>query len=132
MIKVTGQNNQVGQRYGLSPSSTNRNGLFIINKRENKFSFSSDLADKIIILEYLSDGLAYDLDTKVPKMAEGAMYAHISYSILASRSNQPEYVINRLKREKTAQLRKAKLRLSNIKLSEIIQVMRNQSKLIKH
>ena len=132
MNKVSGQNNQVGQRYGLNPSSTNRNGLFMINKREGKFSFSSDLADKIVILEYLSDGLAYDLDTKVPKMAEGAMYAHISYSVLASRSNQPEYVVNRLKREKTSQLRKAKLRLSNIKLSEIIQVMRNQSKLIKH
>ena len=132
MNKVSGQNNQVGQRYGLNPSSTNRNGLFMINKREGKFSFSSDLADKIVILEYLSDGLAYYLDTKVPKMAEVAMYAHISYSVLASRSNKPEYVVNRLKREKTSQLRKAKLRLSNIKLSEIIQVMRNQSKLIKH
>ena len=131
MNKVSGQNNQVGQRYGLNPSSTNRNGLFMINKREGKFSFSSDLADKIVILEYLSDGLAYDLDTKVPKMAEAAMYAHISYSVLASRSNQPEYVVNRLKREKTSQLRKAKLRLSNIKLSEIIQVMRGKSKFIK-
>jgi len=131
MNKVSGQSNQVGQRYGLNPSSTNRNGLFMINKREGKFSFSSDLADKIVILEYLSDGLAYDLDTKVPKMAEGAMYAYISYSVLASRSNQPEYVVNRLKREKTSQLRKAKIRLSNIKLSEITQALRGRSKLIK-
>jgi hypothetical protein len=59
------------------------------------------------------------------------MYAHISYSVLASRSNQPEYVVNRLKREKTSQLRKAKLRLSNIKLSEITQALRGRSKLIK-
>ena len=49
----------------------------MINKREGKISFSSGLADRPIILEYLSDGLAYDEDTKVPKMAEEAMYAHI-------------------------------------------------------
>ena len=132
MLKVTGASNQVGQRYGLTPSSSNKNGLFTINRREGKFSFSSDLANAMVIIEYLSDGLAYDSDTKVPKMAEDAMYAHIAHAVVASRSNQPEYIVNRLKRERKAKLRNAKLRLSNIKLSEIIQVIRNQSKLIKH
>ena len=51
--------------------------------------------------------------------------------ILASRINQPEYVIQRLRREKSAKLRNAKLRLSNIKLDEIVQVMRGKSKWIK-
>ena len=132
MVKVTGPSNQVGQRYGLTPSTSNRNGLFTINKREGKFSFSSDLADQIIVLEYLSDGLAYDADTKVPKMAEDAIYAHISHAIISGRSNQPEYVVNRLKRERSAKIRNAKIRLSNIKLSEIVNIMRNQAKLIKH
>jgi hypothetical protein len=132
MDKVNGPNTVAGGRYGLNPSISNTNGMFIINKREGKFSFSSDLADKIIILEYLSDGLAYDVDTKLPKMAEEAMYAHIVHAIVSGRSNQPEYVVNRLKRERSAKLRNAKIRLSNIKLSEIINIMRNQSKLIKH
>jgi hypothetical protein len=131
MDKVNGPNTVAGGRYGLNPSTSNNNGMFIINKRNGKFSFSSDLADKIIILEYLSDGLAYDADTKVPKMAEEAMYAHIVHAIVSGRSNQPEYVVNRLKRERSAKLRNAKIRLSNIKLSEIINIMRNQSKLIK-
>lgn len=122
----------VGQRYGLDPRTTQRNGWYVINKREGKISFSSNLADKVIILEYVSDGLAYDADTKVPKMAEEAMYAHLSYSILAGRSNQPEYVIKRLKQEKTAKLRNAKIRLSNINLKDISQVMRNKSKWVKH
>jgi len=121
----------LGQRYGLNPSTSQTNGWFTINEREGKFSFSSDLTGSLIILEYISDGLAYDVDTKVPKMAEEAMYAHLSYSILAGRANQPEYVIQRLKRDRSAKLRNAKIRLSNIKLGEIIQVMRNKSKQIK-
>lgn len=121
-----------GQRYGLDPQHSNVNGTFTINERENKFSFSSDLVGSLIILEYISDGLAYDLDTKVPKMAEEAMYMHIIYSILSTRSNVPEYLVQRFKRDRSAILRNAKIRLSNIKLEEITQVMRGKSKWIKH
>ena len=120
-----------GQRYGMDPQYAQTNGWFTINHREGKMSFSSNLAGALIILEYISDGLAYDLDTKVPKMAEDAMYAYISHAIIASRINQPEYVVNRLKREKSAKLRNAKIRLSNIKLDQIVQVMRGKSKWIK-
>ena len=117
--------------YGLDPKLAQVNGWFTINERQNTFSFSNDLVDRLIILEYVSDGLAYDLDTKVPKMAEEAMYAYMSHAIMSTRSGQPEYVINRLSREKTAKLRNAKIRLSNIKLEEISQVMRGKSKWIK-
>ena len=72
-----------------------------------------------------------DLDTRIPKMAEDALYAHISYSILAGRARQPEYVVRRLQKDRSAKLRNAKIRLSNIKLNEIVQVMRNKSKIIK-
>ena len=122
----------VGQLYGLDPQKANINGYFTINDREGKFSFSSDLVDRIIILEYISDGLSTGMDTRVPKLAEEAMYAYISHAIIASRINQPEYVVNRLKREKSAKLRNAKLRLSNIKLNEFVQVMRGKSKWLKH
>ena len=120
-----------GQLYGLDPQYSQTNGWFTINHREGKMSFSNNLASALIILEYISDGLAYDLDTKVPKMAEEAMYAYMHYAVMASRSGQPEYVINRLNREKVSKLRNAKIRLSNIKLDEIVQVMRGKSKWIK-
>jgi hypothetical protein len=121
-----------GQLYGLDPQYSQTNGWFTINHREGKMSFSNNLASALIILEYISDGLAYDLDTKVPKMAEEAMYAYMHYAVMASRSGQPEYVINRLNREKVSKLRNAKIRLSNIKLDEIVQVMRGKSKWIKY
>jgi hypothetical protein len=127
-----GRTDAYGGRYGIQPEVNQVNGWFTINEREHTFSFSNDLVDRIIILEYISDGLAYDMDTKLPKMVEEAMYAHLSYSILAGRSNQPEYVVRRLKQDKSAKLRNAKIRLSNIKLSEITQVMRGKSKQIKH
>jgi hypothetical protein len=120
-----------GQRYGNEPQYAQRNGWFNMNEREGTIAFSSNLKGSLIVLEYISDGLAYDLDARIPKMAEDALYAHILYSILASRINQPEYVIQRLKRDKAAKLRNAKIRLSNIKLSEIVQVMRGKSKWIK-
>ena len=124
---------QLGQRYGLEPSTSQMNGWFNLDEREGKISFSSNLIDgRIIILDYISDGLAYDEDIKIPKLAEDAIYAWIIHAILGSRINQPEYVVARLKKERSAKLRNAKIRLSNIKLNEIVQVMRNKSKWIKH
>ena len=121
-----------GQRYGLEPEVSQKNGWFTINERLGTFSFSNQLAGKIIILEYISDGLAADEDTRVPKMAEQAMYMHIVHAILSGRANVPEYVIQRFKKERSSALRNAKIRLSNIKLEEFTQVMRGKSKWIKH
>jgi len=121
----------MGQRYGNEPQYAQRNGWFNMNERDGTIAFSSNLKDCLIVLEYISDGLAYDLDMRIPKMAEDALYAHILYSILAGRINQPEYIIQRLKRDRSAKLRNAKIRLSNIKLEEIVQVMRGKSKWIK-
>jgi len=122
---------RLGQQYGLDPQYEQANGWFNLNEREGKISFSSGLVDKLIVLEYVSDGLASDLDTKVPKLAEEAMYAYIIHALISTRINQPEYVVQRLRREKSSKLRNAKIRLSNVKLDEIVQVMRGKSKWIK-
>ena len=97
-----------GQRYGLEPEVSQKNGWFTINERTGSFNFSSDLANKLIILEYISDGLSVDADTRIPKMAEEAMYMHIAYSILSGRANIPEYVVRRFKKDKSSTLRNAK------------------------
>ena len=121
-----------GRIYGLDPQLSQANGWFGINERDGLFTFSSNLRDKLIVLEYISDGLAYDLDTRVPKLAEEAMYMSISYNLLANRANTSEGIIARFKKDRRAALRNAKIRLSNIKLEEIVQVMRGKSKWIKH
>ena len=65
-------------------------------------------------------------------MAEEALYAHMIYAILSTRVGIQEYVVRRFKQEKSAKLRNAKIRLSNLKLDQIVQVMRGKSKWIKH
>ena len=125
-------NFNTGRLYGLDPQTSQINGWFSINHREGKISFSNELANELIVLEYISDGLGSELDTKVPKLAEDALYASILYNIVSVRANQDPNNIMRLKRDRSAKLRNAKIRLSNIKLDEIVQVMRGKSKWIKH
>jgi hypothetical protein len=60
------------------------------------------------------------------------MYRWIAHAIMAGRVNIPEYQVQRFKKEKFAAVRTAKLRLSNIKLEEITQILRGKSKQIKH
>ena len=121
----------LGQRYGLEPQTSQKNGWFKIDERTGQFSFTSNLANKLILLQYVSDGNAYDLDARIPKLAEEALYAHIIHSILSVSSGFQEYVVRRFKQERSAKLRNAKIRLSNLKLDQIVQVMRGKSKWIK-
>jgi hypothetical protein len=120
-----------GGRYGLDPETAQNNGVFIIDELNGKISFSSDLADKIITLKYISDGLGTDNEMQVHKFAEDAMYKYITYAIASTKANYPEYIINRFRKERRAAMRNAKLRLSSLKLEELTQVMRGKSKVIK-
>ena len=124
--------NAYGGRYGLDPETSQKNGWFTIDNRRGVFAFSGNLRDRLITLEYISDGLAYEEDSRVPKMAEEALYMYIMHAIVSTRMNMPEYIVNRYKKEKFSKLRNAKIRLSNIKLDEFVQVMRGKSKWIKH
>ena len=66
------------------------------------------------------------------KFAEEAMYKCIAHAVLATRKDVPEYLVSRFKKEKRAAIRTAKLRLSNIKIEELTQILRGKSKHIKH
>ena len=120
-----------GGRYGLDPETTQNNGVFVIDELNGKISFSSDLANNIITLKYVSDGLGTDDEMQVHKYAEDAIYKYISHAIASTKANYPEYIINRFRRERRAAMRNAKLRLSSLKLGELTQVMRGKSKRIK-
>ena len=85
-----------------------------------------------MILDYISDSLGTEGEMRVHKFAEEAMYKYISYAILSGRINIPEQIIQRLRKEKFAAVRTAKLRLSNLNLEELTQVLRGKSKWIKH
>jgi hypothetical protein len=120
-----------GGRHGLDPEVAQNNGVFVIDELNGKISFSSDLAERIITLKYVSDGLGTDDEMQIHKFAEDAMYKYITYAIASAKANFPEYIINRFRKERRAAMRNAKLRLSSLKLGELTQVMRGKSKQIK-
>ena len=121
-----------GSRYGLDPGQANANGSYFIDCTLGKIHFSSNIAGKTVILDYISDSLGTDGEMQVHKFAEEAMYKWIAHAILATRANTQEYLVNRFKKERFAAVRTAKLRLSNIKLEELTQILRGKSKQIKH
>jgi len=120
-----------GNRYGLEPSHAQVNGSFFIDQILGKIHFSSNISGKTVILDYISDSLGTDAEMQVHKLAEDAMYKCIAHSILSA-SSYGQALVPRLTKEKFAAVRKAKLRLSNIKLEELTQILRGKSKQIKH
>jgi hypothetical protein len=121
-----------GSRYGLDPQYAQANGSFYIDDISGKIHFSSNISGKTVILDYISDSLGTDGEMQVHKFAEEAMYAWMTHAILAGKANVPEYLVMRLKKERFAAIRTAKLRLSNLKIEELTQILRGQSKWIKH
>jgi len=120
-----------GRRYGLDPQHAQQNGTFYIDNSTGYIHFGSDLAGDTVVLHYISDGLGTDAEMVVHKFAEEAMYKWILYGIISSKSNMPNYVVERFKKERFAESRKAKIRLSNIKMEEFTQILRGINKPIK-
>ena len=121
-----------GRRYGIEPENAQFNGIFYIDENKGYIHFSSTMNGKTVSLKYISDGLATDGDMVVHKFAEEAVYKYIAYAIASTHTSVNPSFIPMLKKERFAAIRKAKLRLSNIKIEEITQVMRGKSKQIKH
>jgi len=120
-----------GNRYGLDPQHAQANGSFYIDCMSGKIHFSSNISGKTVILDYISDSLGTDEEMQVHKFAEEAMYRWILHAIASGRI-QTQQIVPRLKKEKFAAIRTAKLRLSNLKLEELTQILRGKSKQIKH
>jgi hypothetical protein len=128
------------ERYGINPVHAQINGSYYIDYQVGKIHFSSNLSGKILILKYISDGMAVTVDNNttsygdsalVHKFAEEAMYKHILYGCLSA-LKEPPPTLPEIKKERWAETRKAKLRLSNIKIEELTQILRGGSKWIKH
>ena len=121
-----------GGRYGIDPQHAQGNGSYYIDDNTGMIHFGSAVSGKTIVLDYLSDSLGTDSEMRVHKFAEEAMYKCIAYAIMSTRANVQEYIVRRFQKDKFAATRKAKLRLSSLKLEELTQILRGKSKQIKH
>jgi len=124
-----------GQRYGLIPELANINGTYVLDLTAGQVYFSSGFqTDDIITLRYISDGLGDNGDFSnvfVPKLAQDAVMASMLYNLVKLRpSGAPLAAL--YKKEASSKMRNAKIRLSNMKLPEMSQILRGKSKWIKH
>jgi hypothetical protein len=123
------------QNNKFTDQKTNINGTYVLDLEAGKIYFDSYFTEgDLIVLKYISDGLGDNGDftnVLVPKLAEDAIYSTILYNISKLRPTAagaaPLY-----KKEAAAKMRNAKIRLSNMKVKEIAQVLRGKSKWIKH
>lgn len=123
----------IGAHYGLNTETANANPTFRIDKKTGVINFSSGMTNKLCILEYVSDGMEGGDASLITlnKLFEEYIYAYIKYSILSSKLGVQEYIVNRSRREKTALLRNAKIRMSNIHPGRLLMSLRGQDKWIK-
>ena len=91
------------------------------------------MAGEKCVLEYVSDGLynGDDSQVSVNKLFEEYLYAYIEYSILNSKMGVQEYVVRRAQKRKSALLRNAKIRMSDIHPGRLLMNLRGQAKWIK-
>ena len=123
----------IGARYGLNTETANMNPTFTIDKKAGVINFDSTMANQECILEYISDGMENGDDSKISvnKLFEDYIYAYIKYALLNSKFGVQEYIINRARKDKTALLRNAKIRLSDIHPGRLLMNLRGENKWIK-
>ena len=123
----------IGARYGLNTETANMNPTFTIDKKAGVINFDSTMANEQCILEYISDGMEGGDDTLITlnKLFEDYIYAYIKYAVLNNKFGVQEYIINRARKDKTALLRNAKIRLSNIHPGRLLMNMRGVNKWLK-
>jgi hypothetical protein len=123
----------IGARFGLNTETANFNPTFKVDSKKGVINFSSDMAGEVCLLEYISDGMEGGDDSliTVNKLFESFIYAYIRYEILNSKFGVQEYVVGRARKEKTALLRNARIRISNIKAGRLLMNLRGRDKWIK-
>jgi hypothetical protein len=123
----------IGAAYGLNTETANFNPTFNVDRKAGVINFDSPMVGQQCVLEYVSDGMEGGDNSliTVNKLFEKYVYAYIQYEILNAKFGVQEYVINRARKEKSALLRNAKIRISNIHPGRLLMNLRGMDKQIK-
>jgi hypothetical protein len=123
----------IGAAFGLNTETANFNPTFRIDKKAGVINFDSGMAGELCILEYVSDGMESGDNSliTVNKLFEQYVYAAIKYEILNSKFGVQEYIVARARKDRTALLRNAKIRISNIHPGRLLMNLRGMDKVIK-
>lgn len=122
-----------GRRYGAEPEQSNLNGSYVFDREMGVIFFDATVRGRPIVLDYISDGLATDVnEIRVHKFAEEAVYTYVTWKLVKNMREMPLYEKQLTEKEHRAAKRRAKLRLSPLSPEELSPVLRQKHKWIKH
>lgn len=122
-----------GGRFGMYTDRTNVNGMYNIDKNAGYIRFSSEVKNKAIVIEYITDGLSYlpEDELKVNKLAEDFLIKYIAYQVVQYKFGIQEYIVRRMKNEQFASMKNMKIRMMDIHPFDIVHSFKGRNKWIK-
>ena len=113
------------------------NGKYKIDKERGIIQFGSGVQGRVIVLEYISDGLFAgcegrpEEEIRVNKFAEVALLDYIYYQLIKNSRNIPANEKARARKEYYNSRRVAKARINTLRKDELIQTFKGSTKWIK-
>jgi hypothetical protein len=121
----------------INLSNVYENGKYKIDKERGIIQFGSGVQGRVIVLEYISDGLFSGCEGKpeeeirVNKFAESALLDYIYYQLTKNSRNIPANEKARARKEYHNSRRIAKARINTLRKEELIQTFKGSTKWIK-
>lgn len=113
------------------------NGKYKIDKQAGVIQFGSDTKGKTVVIEYISDGLYTGCEgqpekkQRVHKFAETALIDYIYFNLIKNLRNVPANEKMRARKEYYNSRRLAKNRINTLRLDELRQLFKGESRWIK-
>jgi len=123
----------IGANYGLETSLANGNPSFRVNRKAGVVDFDSSMRDKLVVLEYISDGMegGVDVDIVINKFFEKYMYAYLTAEILRAKRGISAVDKRSAAKKAEAESRNARIMVSDIDPARLLMTLRGQDKRIK-
>lgn len=123
-----------GGHFELDTSKLSKYGEFSIDEQVGRIVFSSNLQDRDIVLEYISDGLEMENlrleEITFHKDLRETLYAYVYNECISRRRNVPRNEKDRAKAEYKALRHQAVVIAANFDLNEIMRLQGSKSKQI--
>lgn len=119
-----------GGQFNKDTSKLSQYGEFTIDQRRGKMLFSSELSDKEIVFEYVSDGLQAQLtesEITVHKHLKTCLIDWIYYECIVLKRNVPQNEKDRARRKMKTSLHQAKMDQADFNLLQISRELRTKS-----
>lgn len=111
--------------------SQNKNGYFNITREG--IHFGSEALSKVIMLEYISDGLEVndDKDIRINKILEQSVYNYVKWKILTNKDKVQEYIVKRAEKEYFSEKNNATIKLMNVRFEDTMFLLNGRKNWLK-